>query len=223
MVKEDALSLGEQIAVERELHNKIEILVPKFEGWCSVEKAKWLVSWILRKKPKLVVEIGVFAGRSLIPIGLALKSVQAFIDDGKAIAYGIDPYTKEAALEGQQPDENEKWWKTIDLAKIKALALKAIDETNLGDVVTLLDISAEEAAGLIDDGTVDLLHVDGNHSEISSCRDVNIWFCKVTPGGIIVLDDTDWPTVQAARKILNERCKKVCHATTWEVFQKPVN
>jgi predicted O-methyltransferase YrrM len=80
--------------------------------------------------------------------------------------------------------------------------------------------TAQQALSLFDDESIGLLHIDGNHSADVARRDVETWLPKVKPGGVIVLDDTDWPTVQAARALLTERCKKIIHGTTWEAFRK---
>ena len=65
-----------------------ELAVHK-DGWCSIEKAYALASAIIALRPGVVVEIGIWAGRSLIPMALALKKVGA----GKII--GIDPWRAE--------------------------------------------------------------------------------------------------------------------------------
>ena len=57
-------------------------------GWCTLEKAIKMTEYI-KDDFKLCVELGVFGGKSLLPISLKCK--------GKVI--GIDAWEKEASLE----------------------------------------------------------------------------------------------------------------------------
>jgi predicted O-methyltransferase YrrM len=205
---------------EADLHNRLELLVPGLPGWCSVSKAKWLASWIVNKRPNLIVEIGVFGGRSLIPMGLAFQMVHERDGVKGKVTYGIDPFTLASAIEGEQDSVNEKWWKGVDMTAVKKGLEAAIEENGLGNVCSLIDATSTESVGMFEDGSIDLLHVDGNHSELASCRDVESWLPKVKPGAIIVLDDTDWPTLQKARSWMSSQCIKILQSKTWEVFQK---
>ena len=57
-----------------------------------------------RERPKVIVELGIFGGRSLLPQALQLR------DNGDGgIIYGIDPWTKAAALDrtADTPDSIE--------------------------------------------------------------------------------------------------------------------
>ena len=46
------------------------------------------------------------------------------------------------------------------------------------------------------------MHLDGNHSELLSCRDVELWAPLVAENGYILFDDSSWPTTQAAQQLL---------------------
>jgi hypothetical protein len=52
--------------------------------------------------------------------------------------------------------------------------------------------STSESAALIED--IELLHIDGNHSETTSLIDVTKWVPQVKKGGIIIFDDVNWVT-----------------------------
>ena len=45
----------------------------ELEGWCTDNKASILIDLILESKPTIIVEIGVFGGKSLVPMAFALK------------------------------------------------------------------------------------------------------------------------------------------------------
>src|SRR5271155_2865720 len=46
----------------------------QLEGWCSDLKATTLVDLVLKVRPQVIVEIGVWGGKSLVPMACALKA-----------------------------------------------------------------------------------------------------------------------------------------------------
>src|SRR5579885_3326462 len=89
-------------------------LVSKSEGWCSVEKMEKMVeearlALLDSGDLFLGVELGVFAGRSLIPIADLLHS-----ENVEGMIYGIDPWATAEATKGYS-EEHEKWWREVDL------------------------------------------------------------------------------------------------------------
>ena len=77
VVSQEPVALSKQKALES---------MSQCTGWCSIAKGEFLVDLVLKHQPKVIVEIGVWGGRSLIPMASALKSL------GEGIAYGIDPW-----------------------------------------------------------------------------------------------------------------------------------
>jgi hypothetical protein len=73
-----------------ELKAKISQALPFLEGWCSKEKACAFIDLVLQEKPQTCVEIGVFGGKSLLPVAMALKSL------GQGIVIGVDPWDKKS-------------------------------------------------------------------------------------------------------------------------------
>jgi hypothetical protein len=49
---------------------------------------------------------------------------------------------------------------------------------------------------------IDLVHVDGAHSVEQSMFDATNWLTLLRPGGYLVLDDINWPTVGMAHEYL---------------------
>ena len=66
------------------------------DGWCKLEKANALAAAIVSIQPNLIVEVGVWAGRSLIPMALSLKYL------GKGKILGIDPWRAADSEIGQR-------------------------------------------------------------------------------------------------------------------------
>lgn len=195
------------------LQTFIAYQLPRMEGWCSQEKASAMADLILAEKPNTVVEIGVFGGRSLIPQALALQA------NDKGTIYGIDPWKKEAALEGEVGAANAEWWNSLDLHKIHNYCMDQIWANQLDKFCIILQTSSHHCAHLFN--RIDILHLDGNHSELSSCRDVNNYLPYVRPGGFIWFDDTDWTTTQKAIQLIeSSNCEKIKTVGTCNLYLK---
>ena len=193
---------------------RIAQLVPTLPGWCPVEKALWLADIIARERLIHVVEIGVFGGRSLLPMALALRQLQV-----GGFALGIDSYTSHQNVEGfPSTSPHAQWSEQCDYRAVYADVVQQIRDYDLSRVCGVLRAASEDVAALI--GMVDLLHLDGCHSVLASCRDVETWLPKVRRDGIIVLDDTDWGSVQEAKSMLRAACGEPGHdGGTWEAYR----
>src|SRR5271170_6961170 len=86
------------IESHRAMFSRIATTLPTLDGWATSEKGCTLAALVLANKPKLVVEIGVFAGRSLLPMALALKA------NGSGKVIGIDPYDSQESAKDEFPD-----------------------------------------------------------------------------------------------------------------------
>jgi hypothetical protein len=201
--------------VEQTIRNDLSSI----HGWCSVEKALYLAKLVSDNKLFRCVELGVFGGRSLLPIALAARTVT----DASCI-YGIDPFEKGASLEGENSDANDAWWSNIDYDEMHDYATCLLGPRGKYKLnVKLLRTTSEKAVTLFEDASLHLLHQDSNHSEEVSCKEVKLWHAKVMPNGYWVFDDTDWSTTQKAQRILQEEYgyRLVHDATTWRVFRRP--
>lgn len=204
----------------QEILDKIAALVPTLDGWCPVEKAQWLAKWIVGHWCASVVEIGVFGGRSLIPMALAMQEVRRLRGSWPGRVVGVDSYSNADSVESDFTEEGKKWWGAVDLVAIKKRCESAIEEIGLKDVCSLMIVSSGVGVTHFADGTLDLVHVDGGHSEPQSTGDVKLWWPKLRMGGVMVMDDTHWDSVRAARNIAARLGKQVQADATWEAFQK---
>lgn len=192
-----------------ELIELIKVSLPKIHGWCSIEKATAFVDVILKNKPDLCVEIGVFGGSSLIPQALALR------ENSKGYIYGIDPWTKDAALEEMIHDDHKKWWSELNIQEIYKHAQQNIKDFGVTQYCGLLKAKAEDIVQKFDNESIDVLHIDGNHSEALSYKDATLYLPKVKVGGHIMFDDIWWTeegnyvTTRKAILYLTEYCDKV--------------
>lgn len=196
------------------LEQQIRALLPTLAGWCTPSKGLAMADLILQMKPDVVVEIGVFGGSSLIPQALALHAV------GSGVVHGIDPWQLEASIEGEQEQANIDWWKTVDLSAIMRGCYKSVLDANVERFVTIHPVSSTVAKRHFQDGSIDILHIDGCHSEISSVRDVKAWIPLVSKGGFIWFDDTNWESTAKAVALLRERTTQVWQVNHCALFQK---
>ena len=203
-----------------ELLDRIAAVVPTLQGWCTVEKAQWLARWIVERKCLNVVEIGVFGGRSLVPMAMALHHLGCLDKHWMGQVTGVDPYRNDVAEAEDSDPVNKAWWKSVDLAAIYKSAQEAVISNRLGYIVTFLLCDSKEAVSKFDDASLDVVHVDGSHNEAASTRDVEMWWPKLKEGGIMVMDDTDWAQVKAARNLSATLGKLVHRDPKWEVYQK---
>lgn len=182
-------------------------------GWCIPEKSRELARLVREYRPAVICEVGVFGGRSLLPMALACHEV----DHG--IVYGVDPWDIDAALEGtvQSPDAN--WWRECDLQLVKLHFLGAMLHHGLHHRVKVLEARWVDVHPAVPE--IDLAHCDGNHSPEVSFVDTQLLLSKLRPGGWFVIDDTDSP-VQIARALdlLNSSCRLVRDWGTWRVYRK---
>jgi hypothetical protein len=56
---------------------------------------------------------------------------------------------------------------------------------------TLVRSGFDDARGQFDPGSIDILHIDGLHTEAAVRHDVDSWLPKLRPGGILLLHDVD--------------------------------
>jgi len=196
------------------LKNEVFQIMKELEGWCSTEKASILMDIILGTKPKIILEIGVFGGKSLIPMAFAAK----FNKTGKV--YGIDPWTKEASSDGLT-DDHLKWWSTINHDKILKGLNSKIKQFGLEPEIELIRSTSEDCQFI---SNINILHIDGNHSEKASYLDVTKWVPLVESGGIIIFDDLNWSSTMLAVEWLNANCIKLAEFKSdniWGVWIKP--
>lgn len=179
-------------------------VLPSLEGWCSKEKALHFIDLVLEVKPEVYVEIGVFGGSSVFPVASALK----FLDHGTII--GIDPWDKLECIKYFDPIDdsaNLQWWGKINLFYIYFTYLNMVRNYGLEKYVKTLKMTSEKAASEID--AIDILYIDGNHSETVSTQDVQLYLPKVRSGGYIWMNDALWTTTQEAVSLLTDACEIV--------------
>jgi cephalosporin hydroxylase len=188
-----------------DVKNKVCTVLPSIYGWCSQEKALNFIDLVIEVQPQVCVEIGVFGGSSLFPVACALKFLR------KGIIYGIDPWDKGECIkyyDSKKDEANIQWWTSINLEAIYNAYMNMIKRFGLEKYCKTIRSTSEKAvSNIIAD--IDILHIDGNHSEASFLQDVMLYFPKVRSGGYIWLNDALWDEAQPAADFLLQHCVMV--------------
>jgi hypothetical protein len=181
------------VSLRRDL-TRVCATIPVDEGGgSSLLKAMTLATLIVTRDLHLVVEIGVYRGRLLVPMAIAMASL------GRGEAVGIDPYSATAAVQTDDHDRGldlVEWPRTVDWDNLYAEVSARIRHLGLEDYCRVIRARSADVAASFELATIDLLHVDGNHDRDAVARDVELFLPKVRPGGIVVLDDVSWPSVR---------------------------
>lgn len=162
-------------------------------GGSSLLKVLLLAELIVSEQLERIVEIGVYRGRLMLPLG----RLMAWLGRGEMV--GIDPYSAAAAV--QQDVEREgidlvEWPNTVDWEGVHREVADAIARLGLEGYARLVRKRAEDAAPGFSGAPIDMLHVDGNHDRAVVARDVELYLPYLKDGGYLVMDDIAWPSVR---------------------------
>jgi len=171
-------------------------------GGATLLKVLMLGDLIVERPVARAVEIGVYRGRLLLPLALVMRW------RGEGEILGIDPYSAVAA---EQHDEHEvgidlrSWPSTIDWEELHDGVHGAIVSSGLEPFARLVRARSEDVAGTFEPGSIDLLHVDGNHDAAAVAADAELYLPLVCTGGYVVLDDPSWASV---RPVFDDLCAR---------------
>lgn len=187
-------------ALRTEIHAHLDNLP---HGWCRPEKACRLAEIIIDNGLERIIEIGIFGGRSIVPMALAVRHQQ------RGCVFGLDPWDIQHALEGEIDQAQREWWAKVDLEAIRESFEGHANKHRLWEWLKWMRIGGVEMSALWRDGWADMIHLDADHSEVTSCRDVQLWMPKLRPGGYFIFDDCNWPSQQKAGQILGHSMQYV--------------
>lgn len=182
-------------------------------GWCPLDKSLTLASLIMSYRPEISLEIGVFGGRSLLPMALAHKAI------GSGYVIGIDPWSTEIAVREQTADVDRAWWGALDMKKIYK---DFVGEINRRDLAKWVRIAVDESRYVPPPDNIGVLHVDGSHS-VTASNDMMRFGPHVVKGGFLITDDTDWiggGVALGEKRILELGFKPLYKLGTGAVFQR---
>lgn len=175
------------------LFQQIEDVLAGKDGWCTLEKATTLASIIIANRSRVIVEIGVWTGSSLIPMALAAKALGEWPDPisgkpGYATVYAVDPWDPKVSMV-EQGDVHKKWWGEAPHAWAYETFAERLKTFEVADIVKVLKMPS--SSWLNPPERIDVLHIDGNHGP-QAITDVMFYGARVRQGGYLILDDLDW-------------------------------
>ena len=167
-------------------------LVKDSGGACTPYKFMYIYNnFVHDKNIKTIVEIGVYNGCFLLPI--------TFMNNN-TLSCGIDPY--ESFIQNDIKDKNlYKIAASIStnsefLNSVYNRLVNNINKFNLN--VNILRDKSENVVNNFDDNSIDILHIDGCHDYEYVLKDLSLYSNKIIKDGIIIMDDTNWPSVRSA-------------------------
>lgn len=187
----------------------------QISGWCTEQKAMQLYGLVLDSNAQLIVESGVFKGRSLISFAYAC----AHKNSGQVV--GIDAFDNIAPLEGDNAPENNDWWENVDMEEVFNSVIRNIAKFDLNYFVQIIKAKSEDTACFFEDYSIDIFHQDSNHNETVITKELDLFIQKLKPHGYWIIDDSNWvETKKGYSKLPNYGLKLVEDFESWQIWQK---
>ena len=108
----------------------------------------------------------------------------------------------------QQDAVHYEWWNKVNYERAYYSYLSFLKNFELENYCITIRMSSEKAVSKIF-SSIDILYIDGNHSEASSIEDVTLYLPKVRQGGYIWFNDSLWTSRQEAVELLLNACDVV--------------
>jgi predicted O-methyltransferase YrrM len=124
------------------------------------------------------VELGVWKGESISYLASKVK-----FKNPSANIYAIDIF--------EDWDKNPRVAATVP--NIRNIFNNTLRKSKVQDIITTIKSKSWEAAAAFEDGTVDFVFIDADHSYESVCKDIDSWLPKIKVGGIISGHDYNNP------------------------------
>lgn len=146
------------------------LLLNKPSAWVGhVPFARWIVEAV---RPSTIVELGTHNGVSFAAFCAAVAKLEL---DTKC--YAIDSWQGDAQA-GEYSDEVYS-------------QLKGFVDKNYSSFATLIRSFFDEAVDQFEDGSIDLLHIDGFHTYEAVSNDFKTWFKKLSDKAVVLFHDTN--------------------------------
>ncbi len=190
-------------------------VIESLPGWCTAIKAARLFSLVKESNSQLTIELGVFGGRSLIPMALAHK------EKGSGFVIGVDAWKASVATEGTNDPANDEFWRNLNHTDIYRSCQEGIYKYGVEDYCDTLRLKSHSVALLLADNICDIIHQDSNHNVETITDELKMWVPKLKVGGYWIADDTDWKeAVQGYAQMPEYGLELVEDFHSWQIWKK---
>ncbi len=168
---------------------------------------------------KTFVEIGVYKGKSFLPLACVIKQ-------NKGLSIGIDPYISSCAREYDIDEDKQiiidKFIDSIDFEQIYKEVLEKKETFELSSGCIIIRETSENAYEYLKDVKleIDMLHIDGNHDISYVELDAKKYIPMVRDNGFVIFDDIDWDSVNTVYKKYKEQLITVFECDTFAILLK---
>ncbi len=174
------------------------------EGWFSEADAEFVADICSNIHDGIVVELGVFAGRS--------TAVMAPIC--------IDNFTRYCAIDNFEGSHNPEDEATIHQQNrdIKALFCDNMIAMELMFKISLQQLDSSEAASTARNNSIDFCFIDADHAPVAVRKDIEAWWPKIKINGFIGGHDYQSPL----RSVVNQfakmnNCQVIVGGRCWAI------
>lgn len=171
---------------------------------------------------KTFIEIGVYRGRSFLPLACAFAKRGGF-------SYGIDPYNQTEAYERDIPsDIHALVTDFIASANYDEFYREFLDRRDclkLNETTRLIRDTSDRAIEFFTKKNIsaDMIHVDGNHDHAQVLRDIKNYSRIMSEGAIIIIDDVNWPSVREAFVYAKTKLALIFETSTYAILRRSKN
>lgn len=128
-----------------------------------------------------VAEIGVFEGALSLQLRQNWPTAQIYLVDPWKHIPDLTKLVGSMHRRGGTPERNQVLWD-------KRYA--AVQRAFVNDSKTkILRMTSREAAAVVPDNSLDMVHIDGDHRYEPVCEDIRLWLPKVKAGGLVTGHD----------------------------------
>ena len=93
------------------------------------------------------------------------------------------------------------WWNTINYNNVYDTFCNNIKEADVEYFVDIIKNNSVNSVNHIN-FEIDILHIDGNHEEESSCKDVELYLPKIKQRGFLWFNDANWGQCKKAIELI---------------------
>lgn len=129
--------------------------------------------YVRNMRPSRIAELGCFYGCSTFAF------LQAVLDGGlDTCFYAVDSWIGDAFTASDYRED------------VSGVFRRILKRYYGGLDVRVMQTSFDRAAGLIEDGSLDLIHIDGSHRYEDAAHDFDLWSPKLKDDGVLFFHDT---------------------------------